>query len=322
MKKSLFLSLICISLSLSSIGQSLRIMGRITDTITGQPLANATILLKSASDTAFFKSTLSSPEGRFFITEFEAGSYQLLVMLEGYDTLLRKLTITEPMRIGQLFLKKSANVLNAVEIKSTQVRVEQKGDTTQYNANAFKTHKDATAEELVNKLPGITNDGGTIKAHGEEVKKVLIDGKPFFGDDAAATLKNIPADMIDKIQVFDKMSDQAQFTGYDDGSGQKTINLITKNGGKGQFGKIYAGYGPEDKYQAGGNFNKFNAEQRFSILGMSNNINQQNFTSTDLLGVSAGGSSGRRGGDGGSSSGFNVGTSKGIAQTHAFGLFG
>jgi hypothetical protein len=320
MIKASLLSLFFLALAFSASTQALRVMGKVVDTTNNQSIVNATIILKGISDTSFLKIVQSNEEGRFFITDFEAGTYLFNVAFEGYDTLSRVLTINEPTRIGPVYLKKSANQLNEVEIKSTQVRVEQKGDTTQYNANAFKTHKDATSEDLVNKLPGITNEGGKLKANGEDVKKVLIDGKPFFGDDAAATLKNIPADMIDKVQVFDKMSDQAAFTGYDDGSGQKTINLITKNGGKGQFGKIYAGYGLDNKYQAGGNFNKFNGDQRFSILGMSNNINQQNFTSTDLLGVSAGGESSRRGGDGGSSSGFNVGTSKGIAQTHAFGI--
>jgi hypothetical protein len=298
-------------------------MGKVIDTTSQQSLPNANIVLKGISDTTFFKGSVADLEGRFFVSGIPQGEYILQITFVGYDTIIKKLNITEDKKIGPVFIRESAKLLDGVQIETVGIRVEQKGDTTQYNANQFKTNPDATAEDLINKMPGLTNENGVVKAQGEEVKKVLVDGKPFFGDDAGAALKNIPADMIDKVQVFDKMSDQAQFTGYDDGSGQKTINLITKNGGKGQFGKVYGGYGTDEHYTFGGNFNKFDKDKRFTILGMSNNINQQNFTSQDLLGVSSGGYGGYggmgRGGMGGGSS-FMVGQSSGIAKSHAFGL--
>lgn len=298
-------------------------MGKVIDTTSQQSLPNANIVLKGVSDTAFFKGSVADLEGRFFVNGIPQGEYILQITFVGYDTVVRKLNIIEDQRIGPVYIHESAKLLDGVQVETVGIRVEQKGDTTQYNANQFKTNPDATAEDLINKMPGLTNENGVVKAQGEDVKKVLVDGKPFFGDDAGAALKNIPADMIDKVQVYDKMSDQAQFTGYDDGSGQKTINLITKNGGKGQFGKIYGGYGTDDHYTVGGNFNKFDKDKRFTILGMSNNINQQNFSSQDLLGVSSGGYGGYggmgRGGMGGGSS-FMVGQSSGVAQSHAFGL--
>ena len=307
--------------------QEYKIMGKVIDTTSTLGLPNANIVLKGVSDTSFFKGAVANTEGFFILSPVPKGTYQLQITFVGYDTIVKSVEVTEDVRIGKIFMNESTEMLESVNVETVGVRVEQKGDTTQYNANQFKTNPDATAEDLINKMPGLTNENGTIKAQGEEVKKVLVDGKPFFGDDAGAALKNIPADMIDKVQVFDKMSDQAAFTGYDDGSGQKTINLITKNGGKGQFGKVYAGYGTEDRYNVGGNYNKFDKDRRITVLGMSNNINQQNFSSQDLLGVSSGGYGGygKPGGGpgsygGGSGSNFMVGQSSGIAQTHAFGI--
>jgi len=191
------------------------------------------------------------------------------------------------------------------------VHVEQKADTTEYNAKAYKTNPDATTEDLVTKMPGVTNDNGVIKAHGEEVKKVTIDGKDFFGDDASLALKNLPAEVVDQVQVFDRLSDQAQFTGFNDGNTTKAMNITTKSGmNNGVFGRIYGGYGylNDSRYSAGANINWFKGDRRISILGMSNNVNQQNFSNEDLLGVTGGaqrsgsfgggGGGGRRGGGG------------------------
>ena len=226
-------------------------------------------------------------------------------------------------------------------VEGTQERVQQNGDTIGYNAKAYKINPDANAEDLISKMPGITSSNGTVKAHGEDVKQVLVDGKPFFGDDPNMALKNIPAEIIDKIQIFDKASDQAQFTGFDDGQSNKSINIITKNGmNNGQFGKIYAGYGTDDRYIVGGNINLFKGDRRISILALSNNINQQNFSTQDLLGATGstgggqgrGGMGGRPGGGGmqggfgggqGGNSGINnflVGPQPGISITQAIGL--
>lgn len=324
MKKWISVLVILFSISFNGYTQGFRIMGRVVDSTSNQGLPNTTIILKSTSDTSFFKGIVAGAEGRFFFQEIPEGDYKIQFSFVGYDTIIKNISVHEDQRIGQIKLQESAKLLDGATVDGMAIRMEQKGDTTNYNANAFKTHENATAEDLVNKLPGISNENGTLKANGEEVQKVLVDGKPFFGDDAKTTLKTIPADMIDKVQVYDKMSNQATFTGYDDGSGQKTINLITKNGGKGQFGKVYGGYGDTEnfdsyKYSAGGNYNKFNGAKRFTILGMANNINQQNFTSQDLIGVSSGGGRPGRGGWG-SNSGFNLGTSDGIAKTNSLGL--
>ncbi|MFN3394862.1 MAG: TonB-dependent receptor, partial [Candidatus Thermochlorobacter sp.] len=188
-----------------------------------------------------------------------------------------------------------------------------------------------------------TVQGGRVQAQGEQVRQVLVDGKPFFGEDPSAVLKNLPAEMIEKIQVFDQQSEQARFSGVEDGNTIKTINIVTKPAYRnGSFGRAYAGYGNRQNYKAGGNLNIFHDEQRISIIGQSNNINEQNFASEDLLGVasSSGAGGGRRGGFAGGrgsammafggppppgafnnpTDNFLVSQQNGLITTHAFGL--
>src|SRR5690606_36132287 len=170
---------------------------------------------------------------------------------------------------------------------------------------------------------------------GENVQKILVDGREFFGSDPSIALKNLPADAIDRVEVLDQRSDQSRLTGFDDGSYTKTINIILREDRKnGSFGRVYGGYGTDDRYSAGGSVNLFKGDQRLSVLGLFNNINQQNFASQDLAGVSAnssGGGGGRRGpgGPGGGGGGgqwggggnnFYVGNTGGIVTTNALGL--
>jgi uncharacterized membrane protein YgcG len=246
--------------------------------------------------------------GRFIINRIPLNTtYQLKATIVGYKELTKSVTISKEFNnLGDIVLQESTNELNEVVVKGKAATMVQKGDTLQYNANAFKTAPDANADELVKKLPGITVENGQIKAQGENVAQVLVDGKPFFGDDPNIALKNLPAELIDKIEIMDRLSDQSQLTGFNDGNTSKTINIITNpNRRNGQFGKIYAGLGTNDNYTAGGNINLFNGEKRWSIVGMSNNINQQNFSSQDLLGISSsgGGGGGNRGGGGGNRGG-------------------
>jgi hypothetical protein len=228
--------------------------------------------------------------------------------------------------------------LNEVTVVAKAPPVRQKVDTTEFSASQYKVNPDATAEDLIKKLPGIVVDkSGNVTTMGEQIKKVTVDGRDFFGDDATAALKNLPADVIDKIQVFDKLSDQAAFTGFDDGNSTKAINIVTKSGMRnGQFGRIYAGYGTDQRYTAGGNVSFFKNNRRISLVGLFNNINQQNFASEDLLGVTSSGGGrqgGNRGGNrggggfgggggnfGGGGNNFLVGQTNGISATNSFGI--
>ena len=157
-------------------------------------------------------------------------------------------------------------------------------------------------------MPGVTSDGNGVKVNGEDVKKVLVDGKPFFGDDPNASLKNLPAEIVDRVEIFDNQSDQARFTGFNDGNQEKTINLVTKRGkNEGVFGKAYGGYGSDGRYQGGVTMNYFAGARRISLLGLVNNINQQNFSIADVMSVMGNsGTSGGPGGPGGSSDNGNT----------------
>ncbi|MBU3713996.1 MAG: hypothetical protein FGM46_03515, partial [Ferruginibacter sp.] len=230
---------------------------------------------------------------------------------------------------GKIALKKRNNNLEEIVVIAKSPAVTQKEDTSQYSANQYKVNIDATTEDLLKKMPGISVDkSGTITAQGEQVKKITIDGKEFFGEDATSAVRNIPAEVVDKIQVFDRLSDQAQLTGIDDGNSQKAINVITKNGIKNsQFGRIFAGYGTDKRYSAGGNASFFNNDRRISIVASFNNINQQNFGSQDLLGVmgsaaakTPGPPAGFRGPGNQPAETFTVGQSNGISKTNAFGI--
>lgn len=223
--------------------------------------------------------------------------------------------------LGITTLLKASEKMEVIEIKTKAV--EMKGDTAVMNASNYKVNPDASAEDLVRKMPGVTQRNGEIEAQGEKVARVLVDGKPYFGEDPKAALKNVPAESISKIQIYDAQSEQSQFTGFDDGNTTKTMNIITKTGFKnGQFGKFYGGVGQSiegtgdnTKYKGGATYNTFSGDRRFSILFQSNNINEQNFAFDDISSAFGGGNFGRRGmGD------FFVTGNEGITQSTLFGL--
>lgn len=321
--------ILLVFLSHAALAQQPGVTGVVADSTDNTTLIGVTVLLQHASDSTWKRGTVTDIYGKFVFNDVPSGRYSLHLSYIGYTTLRLRVRVTNEMvDIGQIKLRQSATTLKTVEIKGASIQVEQKGDTLQYNANAFKTTRDATAEDLITKMPGITSDNTGVKAQGEAVQQVLVDGKQFFGDHATLALKNLPAEVIDKIEVFDRLSEQSQFTGFDDGQTRKTINIVTRKGkNNGQFGRVYAGAGEDGLYAAGGNINSFKGDRKVSLVGLSNNINQQNFSNEDLLGVtssSSGGQSGgnRGGGRGqrGGSNNFNVGQQSGISTTHSVGL--
>ncbi|HRH36346.1 MAG TPA: carboxypeptidase-like regulatory domain-containing protein, partial [Catalimonadaceae bacterium] len=262
-----------------------RIQGKIVEDgkEVGMPGA-ACVLLKQ--DSSIVTGLQSDEDGRFFFKELNPGKYILRIQYLGYETRFIPVSIdNEDVRMGPLALKEATSTLKAVNVVGRIPPVRQLGDTTQYNADGYKTNRDASAEELVTKMPGVTLQDGKVNVQGEEVKRILVDNKPFFGDDPSSALKNIPAEMIDKIQVFDQASEQSRFTGFNDGNTTKTINIVTRSGMRsGTFGKVYAGAGNDDRYKSGLVLNKFSGTQRISLLGQANNINEQNFSVSDLMG--------------------------------------
>jgi hypothetical protein len=299
----------------------------VTGTVTeknGEVVPGATIKVLNP-DSSLLTGTLSDEGGKFEMSLESGRNYIVAISSISFKTFYRKIAVTiEPVLLGQVILREDAQTLSEVEVKTLQDRGQQKGDTTQFNADAFKTNPDANAEDLLKKMPGISRDNEGMKVNGEKVQKVLVDGKPFFGDDPDAALKNLPAEVIDKVEVFDKMSDQAQFTGFDDGNEQKTINIVTKKGKNiGEFGRVYAGAGADEsmdtRYNAGGAVNFFNDKRRVSLLFLSNNVNQQNFSLADISGATGTSPSGGRGASRRNSALMSP-TQDGISATNAAGF--
>jgi hypothetical protein len=310
--------------------------GSVIDKEDNASLVGVNIKVTPFRDSTRSKGGITDNAGNFSIKIPPRGRYNVVFKYIGYDDFATIINVEgEVVNLGKIQLTQNVNSLKTAVIEAKIAPVTQKNDTTEFSARAFKVNPDASAEDLIKKMPGITQENGTIKSQGEEVKKVLVDGREFFGDDAALALKSLPAEVIDKIQVFDRMSDQSRFTGFDDGNSQKTINILTKPGmSNGQFGKIYAGFGTDNKYESGLNLNYFKGTRRLSLLGMSNNVNQQNFSSQDLLGVfgnsgqrrgggpGGGGRPGGYGGGGQSSdpSSFLIGQQGGINKTTSTGI--
>ncbi|AFM05163.1 hypothetical protein Fleli_2810 [Bernardetia litoralis DSM 6794] len=308
------------SFSNLAFAQSYSLEGTVLEKETSESLISANIVLRFANDTSKFVFATTDLEGKFSFKNLTQKEYFLQISYVGYQNYSQKITLSKSHTVLPTILIEESTLL-AVTVKGRQTVSEQLGDTTQYNASAFKTEQNADAETLIKKMPSITTEDGEIQAQGETVGKVLVDGKEFFGNDASVALKNLPAQIIDKVQIFDQESDQSQFSGISDGNTVKTINIVTKKDSRtGQFGKIYGGYGTDERYIGGGNINFFNGKQRISIIGLSNNVSQQNFSSQDLLGVT-GQSSRRRGpGRGNDSDNFLVGGQNGITKTHSLGI--
>lgn len=309
-----------------------KITGKVTDGISKLPMIGANVLIKTVTD-SLLRGTVTGPNGEFEIARPSIPQVKLEISFLGYKTITKVHDQRDAVDLGELIILEDTKVLGEVVIEGQNVVGEQKGDTTSFNANAFKTQQNAQAEDLIRKMPGITMQNGQVQAQGEQVQKILVDGREFFGSDPNIALRNLPADAIERVEVLDQRSDQSRLTGFDDGNYTKTINIILREDRKnGSFGRAYGGYGTDDRYSAGGSLNMFKGDQRFSVLGLFNNINQQNFSSQDLAGVSAnssgggprgpgggGGAGGGRWGGGGNNN-FYVGNSGGIVTTNALGL--
>lgn len=330
MFRSALLTLVLSSVSLFGLAQSPVIKGIVKDRIDQNNLNGATVSLLLQKDSSLLSRIVTDQTGMFQFNPTAPDSFIVTVDMLNYQQYVSFFTIREMGAVkdlGTLQVDRQGKDLTAVTVVAKAAPVTQKGDTAQFSASQYKVNPDASTEDLIKKMPGITvAKDGSVTAQGEQVRKVTIDGKDFFGDDASAALKNLPSEVVDKIQVFDRLSDQAQQTGVDDGNTVKAINIVTKSGIKnGQFGRIYAGYGTDERYAAGGNASFFKGDRRISFVGNFNNINQQNFGSQDLLGLTSSG--GGRGGGGGRGMGgwgggnnFSVGQAPGISKTNALGI--
>lgn len=309
--------------------------GKVTDATDKSPIAGASVRLASLRDSSVITGTATNEDGTFELKPLRRGGYTITISYIGYSNYTGRVVVLQDTTLPTISLSRNETMLKDVTVVTQQVRVTQREDTTEMNASAYKTAKDASAEELVTKMPGVVKEGGTIKVQGEELRRVTVDGKEFFGEDASLALRNLPSEMIDRVQVFDRLGDQAMFSGFNDGSSQKTMNIVTKKGmNRGVFGNVYAGYGylNDSRYSAGASINWFDGNRRLTFVGMSNNVNIQNFSLQDIAGLTGsqgGRGGGMRGGFGGmrggrpmdgNTSNFLVGQQGGIAATQAAGL--
>lgn len=273
------------------------IKGLLRDTLEHQVLKRATVSVLHA-DSTLVTQALSNDDGSFIINNLNPSNYILKISFNGYETRFTNFAIdssSTALNAGIIYMVQKAHELETVVVQTAPIVI--KKDTVEYSAGSFNTKPNATAEDLLKKLPGVDVDKtGTIKAQGEQVQRVLVNGKRFFGDDPRMATQNLPSDVIEKIQIFDDQSDQSAFTGFDDGNRVKTVNIITKKN-NGTFGKFVAGAGNKSLYDAAANFNIFNGNQQITFIGQLNNTNKQNFTPQDIFGSSGGG--GRGGGFGG-----------------------
>jgi hypothetical protein len=263
------------------------ISGIILDAKNREPLTGVNIILSLQGDTSRQISGISTDEfGRFRFAQLVADTYNLRLSYLGYETMqVRNIRLGKDLSypLDTIRLKESATDLGDIVVEADIIAVQMFGDTIQYNAAAYKANPDAMVEDLIKKMPGIQIENGVVKAQGEVVKKITIDGKEFFGDDVAAAIKNIPASEVDKIQIYNSDSDKAAITGISDATPEKSMNIVSKSGNiKGGFGKVSAAYGTKNRYNVGGNYNYFAGDRRFSIIGRANNVNEPGFSFEDI----------------------------------------
>ncbi len=287
MRCALFPSLIALLLATGLSAQTIIPRGIVTSE-TGEPLVSATLMLLQVQDSVLASFGVTDDKGRFQMQKVDPGSYLLQISYVGYATRTDTLMLNEANKnpdLGVIRLSSSSSQIEEVTVTDKRPPVLLKKDTIEFDAASFGTRPNATVEDLLKELPGVEVDNdGNIKAQGENVKEVLVDGKSFFGRDPKVAIKNLPADAVDKVQVFDRKSDQAEFTGIDDGQEQKAINLELKpDRRKGAFGKIAGGYGDQGRFETNANINRFKESTQLSFLSQANNINQQGFSFGDYL---------------------------------------
>lgn len=328
--KRIFLFLLLMAVAIPSYAQQKGMVSfSLADGKTKEGIMGAVVEVYPTASPDNKKYYTSGAGGVVEISGLQYGTYTLVASFLGYEDTKKEFKLASPSyNLGRVPMSESATKIETVVKEVKSLRASQNGDTLSYNAGAFKVSNDADVEGLLKKMPGITISNGSVEAQGETIQKIFVDGKEFFGEDVNTAIKSLPAEAVDRIEVFNKLSDQAEFSGMDDGEGYKALNIVTKtNMRQGQFGKMYAGYGyqPETdeitshhKYMVGGNVNIFNDDSRISVIGLFNNINQQNFSFEDILGVS-----GSTGGGGGRNRGvgeYMVRQQDGVALVNSIGL--
>jgi len=299
------------------------ITGRVTG-VDDSALTSATVVSLSKADSTFLSFALTSDTGEFEMA-FPENQTEIIIQVTylGYKQYQKDFDVTDKsaLELGEIILEQDSNLMESITVEGERVPVKVSKDTVVYDADAFKVQPNDVVEDLLKKMPGIeVESDGTITAQGEEVQKILVDGKEFFGDDPKIATKNLPAEAVDKVQVFDKQSDKSEFTGVDDGQRTKTMNLELREGFKsGFFGNVSAGYGTDNRYEGKISANRYAGQSQLSVIGNFNNINQQGFSYGDYLSF-VGGGGGRGGRRGQTDLPIANGLSDGFVETNSGGI--
>ncbi len=291
--------------------------GTVKDKLDEQPLPKVSVRLLTAKDSTFVTGISSKDNGAFTLSVHKAGNYILSLSYLGYSTVHQPVTLLKNQSrrdLGIIHMTGDDVLLDEAVVVGKAPEIVVKEDTVEFNADSYKNQPNAVVEDLLKKLPGVEVDSeGKITHAGKEVTKILVDGKEFFSDDPKVASKNLPVGMIDKLQVVDRKSDLARLTGVDDGEEETVINLTIKKGMKhGWFGNVMAGYGLNDRYEAGVMVNNFSGDNQVTILAGSNNTN--NMTFTDM----GGGRFRRFGGSNGINTSHNVGVNFNVGNEEIF----
>ena len=261
------------------------VSGTVLDKEDNSPVMQATVQLLSLPDSTMAVGNVTNNDGRFSLTA-RPGKYVLKVSFVGYMPYQKEfqLTTSKPtLNVGKISLSSDAVMLSEAVVVAEAPQVTVSGDTLGYNASAYRTPEGAMLEELVKKIPGAeVDDDGNVKINGKEVKKLLVGGKEFFGGDVKTGLQNLPVDMVEKINAYDRQSDNARITGIDDGEEETVLDLTVKKGmNQGWVGNIDGGIGTEDRYSASANVNRFASDEdkssQLSFIGRTNNVGDQRF---------------------------------------------
>lgn len=259
----------------------------VRDAATQEAVVGAVAELSGRSETAGPYHEFTDREGRCAFLRLPREAYRLCIRSLGYDTLRMDLPPFGRLNLDTLTLRPRTEEIDAVRIETPALRSSMRGDTLSYRADAFRVAFGSDAEALIAKMPGLKVAEEGIEAQGRTIQRIYVDGREFFGNDLLSAIRNIPADIIESIDIFQARSDQSEMAGVDLGDGATALNIVTRpDKRRGTFGRIFGGYGPPDKYIGGGNVNLFDNERRLTVVGQANNLSRQNFAFEDLLGTS------------------------------------
>lgn len=273
--KAIWTTAFCLVLCSAAWAQQGKVVGKVFST-SRESLGGATISLQTAKDSVTKQTVLTDSTGKFVFGHVPLGSYRVHITALNYQEVNRLVKVSpnrEIVLLDSVLLQSSFQSMGGIVITVPRRQAAVRNDTTEFNASAYRVRANGTTEDLFKKVPGLEVDkSGTVKAQGEQVAQIYVDGKPFMGSDLKTVMENFPADVIDKIQVIDKKSDQALATGVEDGQHTKIINItLKKNRKRGVFGNDYLGGGTDGRYEAKTNTNLFNNNRKLTIVAGGNN---------------------------------------------------